>query len=86
MVLIWSETRMWQYRAHDHRKDAPHIKISDNRRPIWMILWGCIQLTLKIFIVIFSTSDLELKILKNKLKHFQIDSKSFQIRLCKLEI
>ena len=26
-MVIWSEFRMWQYRDHDHREDAPHFTI-----------------------------------------------------------
>ena len=36
-------------------------RISDTRIPIWMKLWGCIEFTLKLCIVIFSTSGLDLK-------------------------
>ena len=36
-------------------------KISDNREPIWMKLWGYIELTMKLCIVMFSTSGLDLK-------------------------
>ena len=24
-MVIWSETRMWQYRDQDHREDPPHF-------------------------------------------------------------
>ena len=34
---------------------------SDTRGPIWMKLWGCIELTLKLCIVTFLTSGLDLK-------------------------
>ena len=34
---------------------------SDTREPIWMKLWGCIEFTLKLCIVTFFTSDLDLK-------------------------
>jgi len=36
-------------------------RISDTSRPIGMKLWGCIEFTLKLCIVIFSTSGLDLK-------------------------
>jgi len=34
---------------------------SDTHGPIWIKLWGCIELTLKLCIVTFLTSGLDLK-------------------------
>ena len=36
-------------------------RISDTSGPIWMKLWGCIEFTLTLCNVIFSTSDFDLK-------------------------
>ena len=36
-------------------------RISDTRGPIWMKRWGCIEVTLRLCNVIFSTSDFDLK-------------------------
>ena len=36
-------------------------KISDTREPIWMKLWRCIELTMRLSNVVFSTSGLVLK-------------------------
>ena len=45
-------------------------RISNTSLTIWMKLWGCLELTLKLYIVIFSTSvsDLELVIQIGKIE------------------